>query len=254
MTTASKTTACIHLRRFRPDKVLTGSFNMVVLGHKHTGKSTLMKDILYHLHQNKIPRVVVFSGTEEGNDFYQRFVPASYIHAGLDLDRLKTVVDAQRKIVKSCRSMEGRCEPIDTRLVIVLDDIMYKKHATKTEIFGELFMNGRHWNVSILLSCQYIMLLDVACRSNVDYLVCLREQVPRNRQKLYENFFGMFSRRQDFYHVLDECTKNYEALILDNTSPNLTVESCVLWYKASLELPSFRFGSGSFQQYSSTSR
>eukprot|EP00952_Eustigmatos_sp_NYUAD-ZCMA_P011704 47388-Eustigmatos_ZCMA.PRE.1 len=79
---------------------------------------------------------------------------------------------------------------VDLRLVIVLDDLMYKRGMTRLELFSELFMNGRHWQVSIVLSCQYIMSLDTACRANVDYLFVLREMIPKNRIKIYDNFFG----------------------------------------------------------------
>ena len=242
----------LHLSHFNPSKQLSDCFNMVVLGHKHTGKSTLMRDILYRLHSAGYPRVVVFSGTEEGNDFFQRSVPKAYIHHGMDLEKLKNIVDTQRKIIASCKEAEqklGRPPDVDTRLVIVLDDLMYKRHMTRTELFGELFMNGRHWKITIILSCQYVMLLDTACRANVDYLFVLREMIPKNRQKIYDNFFGMFARKQDFYRVLDSCTTNYECLVLDNTQPNMAIEKSIYWYKATIDLPSFLFGGSRFQAW-----
>lgn len=242
----------LHLHRFDPSRQLSSCFNMVVLGHKHTGKSTLMRDMMYRLHLNGYPRVVVFSGTEEGNDFFQKIVPKSYVHNGMDLDKLKNIVDVQRKIVASCKEAEsqlGKAPRIDTRLVIVLDDLMYKRNMTRTELFGELFMNGRHWNITIILSCQYVMLLDTACRSNIDYLFVLREMIPKNRLKIYDNFFGMFPRKQDFYHVLDSCTTDYECLVLDNTQPNMSIEKCIYWYKGTLELPMFNFGGTRFHAW-----
>ena len=163
----------LHLNHFNPSKQLSDCFNMVVLGHKHTGKSTLMRDMLDRLHVAGYPRMVVFSGTEEGNDFFQRSVPKAYIHHGMDLEVLRKIVDVQRKIVGSCKEAEGKLghpPDVDTRLVIILDDLMYKSHMTRTELFGELFMNGRHWRITIILSCQYVMLLDTACRANMDYL------------------------------------------------------------------------------------
>lgn len=242
----------LHLNHFNTSKQLGDCFNMVVLGHKHTGKSTLMRDIMYRLHSAGYPRVVVFSGTEEGNDFFQRCVPKAYIHHGMDLEKLKSIVDVQRKIISSCKEAEtklGRSANVDTRLVIVMDDLMYKRHMTRTELFGELFMNGRHWKITIILSCQYVMLLDTACRANVDYLFVLREMIPKNRQKIYDNFFGMFARKQEFYRVLDSCTTNYECLVLDNTQPNMAIEKCIYWYKAAIDLPEFLFGGPRFQSW-----
>lgn len=242
----------LQLNRFDPCKQLASNFNMVVLGHKHTGKSTLMRDMIYRLHCSGVPRIVVFSGTEEGNDFFTKCIPKAYIHHGMDLEKLKRIVDVQRKIVASCKEAEaqlGRPPDVDTRLVIILDDLMYKKHMTRTELFGELFMNGRHWRITIILSCQYVMLLDTACRSNIDYLVCLREMIPKNRQKIYDNFFGMFPKKQDFYRVLDSCTQNYECMVLDNTQPNMEIERCIYWYKADLNLPPFMFGGERFRAW-----
>ena len=126
----------LQLSHFNPTKQLSDCFNMVVLGHKHTGKSTLMRDMLYRLHIAGYPRVVVFSGTEEGNDFYQKCIPNAYIHHGMDLEKFKNIIDVQRKIIGSCKEAEqklGCPTGVDLRLVIVLDDLMYKKHMTRTE-------------------------------------------------------------------------------------------------------------------------
>lgn len=243
----------LHIRYFDPQVSLKKPFNMVILGHKHTGKSTLMRDMLYRLNQLQYPRVVVFSGTEEGNEFFSSCVPQAYIHHGMDLEKLKSIIDTQRTLVASYREAETALghppSDMNPNLVIVLDDLMYKKNMTRTELFGELFMNGRHWKVSIILSCQYIMLLDTACRANVDFLLNLRERIPRNRQKIYDNFFGMFPRKHDFFCVLDACTDNYECLVLDNTQPNVAIEKSIYWYKAEINLPRFIFGSPRFQEW-----
>jgi hypothetical protein len=245
----------LHLKRFDPS-TMDDCFNAVIIGHKHTGKSTLIRDMIYRLHVKGYPRIVVFSGTESGNDFFSKCVPKAYVHHGMDIEKFKSIIDIQRKIVASCRDAEsrlGKSTNIDTRLVIILDDLMYKKAMTKAEIFGELFLNGRHFKLSIILTTQYLMSLDIACRSNVDYLFVLREMIPRNRQRLYENFFGIFARKQDFYHVLDSCTKNYECLVLDNTNPNMQIERSIFWYRAALDLPQFTFGNHRFHDWATDS-
>lgn len=247
--------ASVHVQKFEPERQLRGCFNCLVLGHKHTGKSTLMKDILYRLHRQGYPRVVVFSGTEESNEFFSSCVPKPYIHSGADLDKLRSIVEVQRKVVASVKDAEnklGERPAVDTRLVVVLDDLMYKKGMTRSELFSEIFLNGRHWGITLIMSCQYVMLLDIACRSNVDYLFVLRETIPRNRAKIYENFFGVFQNKADFFQVLDACTQNYESLVLDNTSPNLTIDRCVFYYRGELTLPSFMFGGDRFQAWGMT--
>ena len=52
--------------------------------------------------------MVVFSGTEEGNDFYRQCIPNAYIHAGIDIEKLKSIIEVQRKIIGSCKEAEEK--------------------------------------------------------------------------------------------------------------------------------------------------
>lgn len=244
MTTRLVGKAKLKIQKFDPVASFKEPFNMVVLGHKHTGKSTFMKDIIYHLHKCQIPRIVVFSGTEDNNHFYSTCIPREYIYSGISMDVLQEIINSQREIVKTVRGIEtklGRGSGIDTRLVVVLDDCMYNKNLLNNETFRYIFMNGRHSEISIILSSQYLMWIPSEYRSNIDLLVCMRENIPKNRMKLYESFFGCFPDRQTFYTVLDQLTQNYECLILDTTGTELNPEAMIRWYKASHQLPRFVF-------------
>ena len=50
----------------------------VLIGRRGTGKSVLVRDVLYY-HQD-IPIGVVVAGTEEGNGYYGKMVPKLFIH------------------------------------------------------------------------------------------------------------------------------------------------------------------------------
>ena len=58
---------------------------VVLIGRRDTGKSFLVRDLLYY-HQD-IPIGTVISGTEEGNGFYSNHVPKLFIH-----DEYNTVI------------------------------------------------------------------------------------------------------------------------------------------------------------------
>ena len=51
---------------------------IVLIGRRDTGKSYLVRDLLYY-HQD-IPIGTVISGTEAGNGFYSQHVPKLFIH------------------------------------------------------------------------------------------------------------------------------------------------------------------------------
>ena len=73
----------LELKKFNMNKI---TFNpnekkgpvVVLIGRRDTGKSFLVRDLLYY-HRN-IPIGTVISGTEAGNGFYSSHVPKLFIH------------------------------------------------------------------------------------------------------------------------------------------------------------------------------
>jgi hypothetical protein len=239
----------IQLKRFDPMTALAKPFTMICLGKRNSGKTSLVRDFLFRLNNIGYPRVVVFSGTEEATSFYYSIIPKAYIHNGLDLSVLKTVVDAQRKIMASvCEAKQQIPVALDTRLIIIFDDVSYSKQACRNELMNMLFLNGRHYNISIIMTLQYLISLSPEGRSNCDYICCLKDSIPKSRARTYECFGGMFSRKQDFFTVLDQTTVNYETLVINNVVSCLNPEDCLSWYKADITIPPFLFGSSEFHR------
>jgi hypothetical protein len=47
---------------------------------------------------------------------------------------------------------------------------------------------------------------------------------------------------------MNQCTENYECLVIDNTSTSNRIEDCVYWYKGDAH-PPFKLGAPEFWQY-----
>ena len=62
----------VQLKKFNPANIADDKV-CVFIGKRGTGKSTLVADIMYH--KRNLPIGVVMSATEEGNQYYQQFVP-----------------------------------------------------------------------------------------------------------------------------------------------------------------------------------
>jgi len=233
----------IQLKKFNPasmgdDKVC------VFIGKRGTGKSTLVTDILYH--KKHLPAGVVMSATEEGNHWYQQFIPDLFIYGEYDKDIIERVIDRQRKMV-NMKPPPGKQELTsrDIGAFILMDDCMYDRRFLKDACIRQCFMNGRHWKIFFMLTMQYCMDLSPDLRANVDYVFIARENVIQNREKLYKAFFGIFPNFDMFNQVMTACTENYEVLVLDNTSKSNRIEDCVFWYKAKIH-QNFRVGSQQF--------
>jgi hypothetical protein len=113
-----------------------------------------------------------------------------------------------------------------------MDDCLYDNDWKKDKVIREIFMNGRHWGCFFILSMQYAIGIPPNLRSNIDWVFLLRENIVQNRKKLYENYAGMFHTFEMFAQTMDECTENFECLVIHNGSKSNKLEDQVFWYKA----------------------
>ena len=78
---------------------LPNSKVIVFIGKRETGKSFLVKDLLYY-HQD-IPVGTVISGTEGANAFYSKMMPSIFIHNQYDDEVVSNYIRRQKKIVRA---------------------------------------------------------------------------------------------------------------------------------------------------------
>ena len=230
----------IQIKKFDPTK-MDPCRTCVFIAKKNTGKTTLIKDILYH--QRKIPMGVVMSGTEESNEHYQQFIPDSFIYGQFEPKVIEKIITHQQGVIKRLKTEEKEdFKNPNNSVFVVLDDCMFDTKWTRDTNMRSVFMNGRHYRIFFMLAMQYCMDLPPPLRANIDYLFILKENIIQNREKIYKNFFGIFPTFDAFNEVLNQCTQNYECLVLDNSSTSGKIEDVVFWYKAKVGRK-FRMGS-----------
>lgn len=220
----------ITIRKFDPSK-MDDRRTVMIIGKRNTGKSVLLKDIMYH--KRHIPVGMVMSGTEEGNGWYSSWVPDCFIYNDFDKDALEKLIKRQRRLCK-----QGKAQ----KVFLVLDDCMFDKKVMREKCIRSVFMNGRHWNIFFATCSQYVADAGPEIRSNCDYVFVLRENIQQNRERLWRMFFGVFPTLHAFNEAMNACTEDYGCLVLDNTSKSNRIEDCVFWYKAKVRT-NFRMGS-----------
>jgi hypothetical protein len=162
--------------------------------------------------------------------------------ANITRDAVEKLLARQEKLVKRFG------KNLAPSVFLLMDDCMYDRAFMRDDCMRRLFMNGRHWNIFFMLTAQYCMDMLPYVRTNIDYVFVLRDNVRQNRENLYKAFFGVFPTFDQFCQVMDQCTENYECMVLDNTSKSNKISDCVFWYKAPIRR-GFRCGSQSFWQY-----
>jgi hypothetical protein len=125
---------------FRPDE--SKGPVIVLIGRRDTGKSFLVRDLLYY-HQ-QIPIGTVISGTEEGNGFYGKMVPKLFIHNEYNTAIIENILKRQRTVLKQIKKeMETyKRTTIDPRSFVILDDCLYDNTWARDKMMRLLFMNG----------------------------------------------------------------------------------------------------------------
>jgi hypothetical protein len=210
---------------------------VVMIGKRNTGKSFLIRDLLYH-HTN-LPIGTVISGTESANHFYEDMIPKMFIHDEYKAEIIDNVVKRQKLVMKKINKEKevvsgciGNRSNIDPRSFLILDDCLYDSSWTKDINVRALFMNGRHLKMFFIISMQYPLGIPPNLRTNIDFIFILRENIVANRKRIYDNYAGMFPTFEVFCQVMDQCTENFECLVIDNTTKSNRLEDTVFWYKA----------------------
>lgn len=244
----------LELKRFDMKKITfkptenTGPV-IVLIGRRDTGKSFLVRDLLFY-HQD-IPIGTVISGTEAGNGFYSAHVPKLFIHEEYNTAIIENVLKRQRTVLKQInKEIETyRRSTIDPRAFVILDDCLFDASWTKDKMMRLLFMNGRHWKLMLVITMQYPLGIPPNLRTNIDYVFILREPYISNRKRIYENYAGMFPTFESFCQVMDQCTENYECLVINNNAKSNKLGDQIFWYKAESH-KDFRLGSKEFWELS----
>ena len=152
------------------------------------------------------------------------------------------------KQVKREKDAYGRSN-IDGRAFVILDDCLYDNSWAREKLMRLLFMNGRHWKIMLVITMQYPLGVPPNLRTNIDYTFILREPYLTNRKRIYENYAGMFPTFERFCQVMDQCTENYECLVISNNAKSNKLEDQIFWYKAQPH-GEFQLGSKEFWELS----
>jgi hypothetical protein len=199
---------------------------VVLLGKRNTGKSVLVKDILFH--KREIPIGTVISHTDHLTHFYDKFIPNMLIHKNFSPEILTKVFERQTLALdRQWRAPHG---------FLVMDDCLSEaKTWTKDPNIKEIFFNGRHFKLFCIITMQSPLGLPGEFRTNVDYTFILKNNNHADRERIYKHYAGCFPSFSFF-----ACTEDYHALVVDNTTTSNKLEDQVFYYKADIHDEKFK--------------
>ena len=225
------------VKKLCPESIKANS-NTLIIAARNRGKSTLAMDLLMHS-RNNYDVCIGVCPTLSSREALEKITPKCFIYNEFDVCVIENLINVAKHCVEIGKPR---------KILLFLDDCLANKQHMSSNAIREIFLNGRHYKISTIVCCQYLYDLNTSIRSNVDYVFCLRESNPQNKKKLFQTFGGMFSSEKDFCEMLTRTTNDFECLCIDLTVNSMDPLDAISWYKADIDLPTFRVGKSFFFQ------
>ena len=202
-----------------------------MIAKRRSGKSWICRSILYEFRH--IPVSVIIAPTDKESKFYGKFFPDSFIHYEYSSAIIETLLHRQEIMIGKAVEKYKNGKKCDPRMILLMDDCLASKGTwQRDKPIMELFFNGRHKQITYILTMQFPLGISPELRANFDYIFLLAEDYISNKKRLYEHYAGMFPHFQAFLDVFDELTKDYGSMVIANSGARDNFLKKVFYYKA----------------------
>lgn len=205
--------------------------NILVLGKRNTGKSTILNDILAHL-DKLFGLVIAMSGSEDMNGFYKKRLPNMFVYNDVYVNKIRDLVARQQKFIKLVNRGGQKYKDCNTNAALILDDCIHNKEWTKDESARYLSYAGRHIKMSVFIASQELMALPPGIRANFDYVFISRMDNADELGKVRKTFFASIPDKKTFDHVFNKYTDDYKFIVVDQMTKSTDPHNKIFWYKA----------------------
>jgi len=221
------------------DPNYNGGCKLVVVGKPGTGKSSLIKALLY-AKKHIFPVGVAMSGSEDSNHAYGEIMPSTFVYNEYNEDKVKDFIKRQKLAAHHLPNPWA---------VLILDDCTDDPRIFHKPLQQAIFKKGRHWKMLYILSLQYAMDVKPVIRTNVDGIFILREPLLKNREALYKNYASIIPDFTTFCELMDQLTDDYCSIYIHNAAQTNRWQDCVFYWKAPLAPRNWKFGSPEYWEF-----
>ena len=194
---------------------------ILIIGKRSTGKSFLVRDIINN--KKNVNFDLIISPFEKHIDFYSKIVPGKIIHKTLTLHLLEKFLNKQRNHYK-IKNIKNTG--------LIFNNCFYDRKLYTCNNIREIFLNKRSLGIMIISTFQHVFNIPHVHILTTNYIFIFRQNIIRNKKKLYEHYGSMFSTFNEFCSILDKYTNDYNCLVIDNTSKSNNIKECIYWYKS----------------------
>jgi len=210
--------------------------SIVLCGKRRSGKNVLCRDLAYNYFRGKVKNVFVFSPTSEIAINGYDYVPFEFRYNEVDIDVIERIMKRQEYLIKE--NPKG-----DYRTLILIDDIIASNDAKQQKILDKLFICARHFQISLIVSYQYIKKdFSPVQRDNVDVIFTFQQSNYDNKDALNKQYLSVSENKKDGMELIDKYAVGFQTLVILNTTNNNNYEDFCYYYQADIINKKFKLG------------
>ena len=181
-----------------------------LLAKRNSGKSCLLK-YLVESEKHKFSKIYVICPTEKINRFYSDIVDDECIFDSYDEKWVNKLIDKMTQINSNKPAKERK------NVLLILDDLVSDTNFHQSPSFKKIIIRGRHINIAIILTFQYLNLIPPTARSNLDTLF-VGQMNKQSIDLLTTEFLSGDIEKNEFIKMYNRCTRDYNFLVINNNS------------------------------------
>lgn len=199
---------------------------IIISGKPKQGKSHLINYFMY-TQRKMFDYGIVFTKTKFNDGF--EYIPDRFVHPNYYEDKLENMMKLQAKLIE---------EGIKKKCFVIFDDCLTSEF--KNDLFQDLITQYRHYNMTIIISTQYIYKLNPTIRECANYVVIFRQSTKRSLDALYDSFGSHFDKYDDFKNYVINNTGNFQFILVDINSQSDDISKIYRVMKAPEKIPYFK--------------
>ncbi len=207
---------------------------LVIAARPASGKSHLIKYLLLLNHPDythtPFAYGIVFTNTAFNKD-YESFIPAEFIHSQYDPVILENLMKIQENQINST----GQAP----RAFVIFDDMLNLK-MIGSQLFLNLSTQYRHFNITVILSSQYIYRVSTVARECATAAVLFKQTTKRSIEALFESYGGGFDSLKEFSAYLNKLEK-YQFVSYDPNNASIEKNELYPISRCPANIPPFKF-------------
>lgn len=187
-------------------------FLIYLSGARGSGKSTTLIELLLtpDLYLHKFDKIFVFSPSlddvNDGSLFDLLNLPKSQVFSKFTEKKLEAIIKHKKK------------HP-DKQYLIIFDDVIGDKEFKNSDLMRTIAINGRHMNISAIVTSQKSTMGSTVIRTNADMTILYRPRSMNEIECLFkDSCINGISRKQFVRLIMNATDEKYSFLAINYTN------------------------------------